>query len=91
VQSVITNARATLKLGSLSDLIWRYVDGKPIVNAWQTGYEMPAKTGLSDRISKDMKKLGFKFVGSTIIYSFLQAVGVVNDHIVDCAFRGELR
>jgi DNA-3-methyladenine glycosylase I len=88
VQSVVTNARATLKLGSLSDFIWSYADGKPIVNAWQTGYEMPAKTELSDRISKDMKKLGFKFVGSTIIYSFLQAVGVVNDHIVDCAFKG---
>jgi DNA-3-methyladenine glycosylase I len=88
VQSVVTNAQLSLKLGSLSEYVWGYVEGVPIVNKWERQEEMPAKTDLSDKISKDMKKLGFKFVGSTIIYSFLQAVGVVNDHIVACEFRG---
>nr|WP_278278796.1 DNA-3-methyladenine glycosylase I [Anaerobacterium chartisolvens] len=87
IRSTIGNAQAVLKLGSLSDFIWSYVDGKPIVNAWKEQSEMPAKTELSDRISKDMKKQGFSFVGSTIIYSYLQAIGVVNDHITSCAFR----
>lgn len=87
IRSTIVNAQAVLKLGSLSDFIWSYVDGKPIVNAWTDQREIPAKTELSDRISKDMKKKGFSFVGSTIIYSYLQAIGVVNDHIMSCAFR----
>jgi DNA-3-methyladenine glycosylase I len=87
INAAIANARATLKLGSLPDFIWGYVDGKPIINCWEQQEEMPARTELSDRISHDMKKLGFKFAGSTIIYSFLQAVGVVNDHIVSCGFR----
>jgi DNA-3-methyladenine glycosylase I len=87
VRSVVINAQAALKLGPLADFVWGYVDGKPIVNHWECQEEMPAKTALSDRISRDMKKLGFKFIGSTIIYSFLQAVGVVNDHIADCEFR----
>jgi DNA-3-methyladenine glycosylase I len=88
IRSVVTNAQATLKLGSLSDFIWGYADGKPIINHWERQEEMPAKTELSDRISRDMKKLGFKFVGSTIIYSYLQAIGVINDHIATCEFRG---
>jgi DNA-3-methyladenine glycosylase I len=88
VRSVVTNAQAVSRLGSLSNFIWDYVDGKPIVNAWERPDDVPAKTELSDRISHDMKRLGFKFVGSTIIYSFLQATGVVNDHIVRCEFRG---
>jgi DNA-3-methyladenine glycosylase I len=87
VRSGVINAQAVLKLGSLSDFVWGYVDGKPILNHWERQEEMPAKTELSDRISRDMKKLGFKFVGSTIIYSFLQAIGVVNDHIAGCEFR----
>ncbi len=87
VRAAITNAQAVIELGSLRDFIWNYVDGKPIINHWRTQEEIPATTELSDRISKDMKKLGFKFVGSTIVYSFMQSVGVVNDHIVDCAFR----
>jgi DNA-3-methyladenine glycosylase I len=87
IRSVMTNAQAALKLGSLSDFIWGYVDGKQIINRRERQEEMPAKTELSDQISKDMKKLGFKFVGSTIIYSYLQAIGVVNDHIVTCEFR----
>jgi DNA-3-methyladenine glycosylase I len=88
IRSAVTNAQAVIKLGSLSDFIWDYADGVPIVNAWERHTDMPAKTDLSDRISGDMKKLGFKFVGSTIVYSFLQSVGVVNDHLRDCAFRG---
>jgi len=87
VRSTVTNAQAVLRLGSLSDFIWGYVDGVPIVNAWERHDDLPPKTELSDRMSKDMKKLGFKFVGSTIVYSFLQAVGVVNDHLNDCEFR----
>ncbi|MDR1619332.1 MAG: DNA-3-methyladenine glycosylase I [Clostridiales bacterium] len=87
VRSVVTNAQETLKLGSLSAFIWDYANDEPIVNHWERQDEMPAKTELSDRISRDMKKLGFKFAGSTIIYSYLQAIGVVNDHIANCAFK----
>jgi DNA-3-methyladenine glycosylase I len=88
INSTVGNAQATLRLGSLADFIWGYVDGKPIVNEWAQMLDLPATTELSDRISRDMKKLGFKFVGSTIVYSYLQAIGVVNDHVVTCAFRG---
>jgi DNA-3-methyladenine glycosylase I len=87
IRSVVTNAQAVLKIGSISDFIWGYVDGKPIDSRRETLAVVPAKTELSDRISRDMKKLGFKFVGSTIIYAYLQAIGVVNDHIVSCEFR----
>ncbi len=87
IRSTIGNAQAVLRLGSLSDFIWSYTDGKPIVNTWKEQSDMPAKTELSDRISKDMKKLGFSFVGSTIVYSYLQAIGVVNDHMMGCTFR----
>ncbi|MGI6497712.1 MAG: DNA-3-methyladenine glycosylase I [Oscillospiraceae bacterium] len=88
IRSVVTNAQAVLKLGSLNKYIWGYVNGKQIVNEWTQMSEVPAKTGLSDRISRDMKKRGFKFVGSTIIYSYLQAIGIINDHILECSFRG---
>lgn len=88
VYSVRGNAIAALKtkeeFGSLSKYLWSFVEGEPIVNRWKNVKEVPAKTDLSDRISKDMKKRGFKFVGSTIIYAFMQAVGMVNDHTVDC-------
>ncbi|MFV0527429.1 MAG: DNA-3-methyladenine glycosylase I [Lachnospiraceae bacterium] len=87
VRSVVTNAQAVLRLGSLSEFLWAYVDGVPIMNQWHTQEEMPVSTPLSDRISKDMKKLGFKFVGSTIIYSYLQAIGMINDHLCDCSFK----
>ncbi len=91
VNAAVVNAQAVIKLGSLRDFIWNYVDGDSIINHWRTQEEMPATSRLSDKISKDMKKLGFKFVGSTIIYSYLQATGVVNDHIEDCAFKnGEI-
>lgn len=88
IKSVVSNAKAFRDVqnafGSFDCFIWNYVDNKPIVNSWRSLSEIPSKTVLSDRISKDLSKLGFKFVGSTIIYSFLQAVGIVNDHIIDC-------
>jgi DNA-3-methyladenine glycosylase I len=88
VNSAVKNARAFLKIqeefGSFSAYIWNFVDGAPIQNAWKSISELPAKTDLSERISKDLKKRGFSFVGPTIIYAFMQAVGMVNDHTVDC-------
>lgn len=87
VASTISNAQKILTMGSLSDFIWGYVDGTPILNHWENMTDVPATSALSDKISKDMKKLGFSFVGSTIIYSFLQAIGVINDHLVWCDFR----
>jgi DNA-3-methyladenine glycosylase I len=87
IQSVITNAKVVLELGSLSNFLWNYVDSKPIINSWKLDSEIPLNTELSDRISKDLKKLGFKFVGSTIIYAYMQAIGMVNDHIISCNFK----
>jgi DNA-3-methyladenine glycosylase I len=87
VAAAVANAQAVLALGSLRDFVWGYADGRPTVNHWRTQEEVPASTPLSDQISKDMKKRGFKFVGTTIVYSYLQAVGVVNDHIEACAFK----
>jgi DNA-3-methyladenine glycosylase I len=88
VLSAVANARAFLgiqeEFGSFSSYLWDYVDGRPIRNGWQKMSELPAKTELSERISKDLKKRGFNFVGPTIIYAFMQAVGLVNDHTVDC-------
>jgi DNA-3-methyladenine glycosylase I len=87
IQAAITNAQLCLRLGSLDDFIWNYVDGVPVVNTWQRQEEIPATSPLSDLISRDMKRLGFKFVGSTIIYSYLEAIGVINDHLDWCSFR----
>jgi DNA-3-methyladenine glycosylase I len=87
INSAVTNARLILKMDSFSDFLWNYVDGKPIINHPKTMEDIPATTPLSDKISKDLKKLGFKFVGSTIIYSFMQAVGMVNDHLESCTFN----
>jgi DNA-3-methyladenine glycosylase I len=88
VAATITNAQAYLRLrdeaGGLDSFLWSYVDGAPIQNAWNSRSEVPAKTALSDRISKDLAKRGFKFVGSTIIYAYMQATGMVNDHCIDC-------
>ena len=88
VAAVITNAQAYLRLredvGGLDPFLWAYVDGKPLRNAPANLREVPAKTALSDRISKDLAKRGFKFVGSTIIYAYMQAIGMVDDHCVDC-------
>jgi DNA-3-methyladenine glycosylase I len=94
VHSAVRNAKVFLEIiekhGSFDKFIWSYVDGKPIVNAWRSIEEIPATTAVSDRISKDLKKLGMNFVGSTIIYSFMQATGMVNDHLTDCFVYGEL-
>jgi DNA-3-methyladenine glycosylase I len=91
VQAVLTNAQAYLdlldKVGSLDRFLWDYVNNRPIINNWTDLTQIPATSPLSDQISRDLKKLGFKFVGSTIIYSFLQAVGLVNDHLKNCHFK----
>ncbi|MDX2110621.1 MAG: DNA-3-methyladenine glycosylase I [Verrucomicrobiota bacterium] len=91
ISSTIDNARACLKLieshGSLDHYLWQFVDGHPIVNQRLEMRDIPAKTALSDTISKDLKKRGFRFVGSTIIYAFMQATGMVDDHLVDCFCR----
>lgn len=88
VASATRNARAFLDIqkefGSFDAYIWAFVDGTPIVNHWKGMADMPAKTGVSDAISKDLKNRGMNFVGSTIIYAYMQATGLVNDHTVDC-------
>jgi DNA-3-methyladenine glycosylase I len=95
ITSTIDNARGVLdvreEFGSLDAYLWRFVDGVPLQNEWATLAEMPAKTDLSDTMSKDLKKRGFRFVGSTICYAFMQAVGMVNDHITDCYRYDEIR
>ncbi|MCU0247513.1 MAG: DNA-3-methyladenine glycosylase I [Bryobacter sp.] len=84
IAAFVTNAQAYLELGSLDRFLWDFVDGRPVVNHWRTIKEVPPSTALSDRISKELKRRGFRFVGSTIIYAWLQAVGVVDDHTLDC-------
>ena len=88
ISSAISNARAFLKIqeefGSFDSYVWRFVDGRPIGNRWGTLGEVPASTPVSDALSRDLKKRGFRFVGSTICYAFMQAVGMVNDHTTDC-------
>ena len=88
VRSAVANARAFLdvqrEFGSFDSYIWRFVDGRPIQNAWRTLAEVPARTPLSDTLSRDLKARGFSFVGSTICYAHMQATGMVNDHLVDC-------
>ncbi len=94
VASAIKNARAFLavrdEFGSFDAYLWSRVDGKPIVNRWTAIAEVPARTALSDALSKDLSRRGFSFVGSTICYAFLQAAGVVNDHLVTCFRHAEL-
>ena len=94
VGAAIQNAKMLLQLqeqeGSLAEYLWRYVDGKPIINAWRSSKEIPARTPLSDTISKDLSRRGFKFVGPTICYAFMQAMGMVNDHTIDCFRYREL-
>lgn len=88
INSAIANARAFLavqkEFGSFDRYIWQFVGGKPRVNAWRLGGKIPASTLESDAMSKDLKKRGFNFVGSTICYAFMQATGMVNDHAVEC-------
>jgi DNA-3-methyladenine glycosylase I len=94
VESAVTNARIFLAIqeeaGSFANHLWDFVDGEPIQNHWRSMSEVPATTPLSDRISKEWKKRGLRFVGPTIVYAFLQGVGVVDDHLVSC-FRHAAR
>jgi DNA-3-methyladenine glycosylase I len=91
IASVVSNAQSFLTIqtqyGSFANYIWSFVDGKPIINDWVSMEEVPIKTEVSVRMSKQLKKDGFKFVGSTICYSFMQAVGMVNDHTKNCICR----
>ncbi|MBU3010563.1 DNA-3-methyladenine glycosylase I [Polaribacter vadi] len=88
IRSAISNAQLFMDIqnefGSFSKFIWSYVDGKPILNEFHKKEDVPATTPISDKISKDLKKRGFKFTGSTIMYAYMQAVGMVNDHTTDC-------
>jgi len=84
VESAVNNARLVLELESLSDYLWSFVDGEAIVGRWKTVREIPAETEESQAMSKDLKKKGFRFVGPTVCYAFMQATGLVNDHVVDC-------
>jgi len=94
IASAIQNAKSFLKVreefGSFDKYIWRFVDDKPIKNSWKSLSAVPAKTKISDAMSKDLKKRGFNFVGSTIMYTFMQACGLVNDHLVSCFRRREV-
>ena len=95
LESAAKNARAVLEIreefGSLDAFLWRYVDGVPLQNKWHNLGQVPVTTGTSDKMSKDLKRRGFSFVGSTICYSFMQAVGMVNDHTTDCFRHREIR
>ena len=88
VHAAVTNAQNFIQIqnefGSFSKYMWSFVDNEPINNSWKTQEDVPATTALSDKLSKDLKKRGFKFVGSTVVYAHMQAVGMVNDHIRDC-------
>ena len=94
VAAAVTNAQAFLKVqkefGSFDHYLWQFVGGTPLQNFWKTHQQVPATTLQSDAMSKDLKKRGFKFVGSTICYAFMQACGMVNDHTVDCFRHSEL-
>ncbi len=88
IESTIKNAKGFLQIreefSSFADYLWRYVDGKQIVNEWKNLSDIPARTKLSDQLSKDLKKRGFNFVGPTICYAYMQSIGMVNDHTTDC-------
>ena len=93
IYSTRQNAQVFIKIqqefGSFHQYVWNFVGHKPIINAWQSFSQVPAKTEISDALSKDLQKRGMKFVGSTIIYAYMQAVGLVDDHIVDCWLRNK--
>lgn len=95
IESTITNAQGFLAIreqfGSFDSFIWRFVDYQPMQNDWQSQAQLPTRTSLSDTISKDLRKWGCNFVGSTICYAFMQAIGMVNDHVVECFRHAEVR
>ena len=95
IKSIITNAKLFIKIqaefGSFNNYIWKFVNNKPIDNACKSMSDIPAHTDLSDLISKDMKKRGFKFIGTTIIYAYMQAIGMVNDHATYCFRYDEIK
>jgi len=95
IQSTISNAARFLEIqaefGSFDAYLWRFVDGAPIHNEWQRADQVPVSTIQSDALSKDLKRRGFKFVGTTIMYAFMQAIGMVNDHTTDCFRWQQLR
>lgn len=95
IESAIKNARAFLELqeerGSFSEYQWSFVDGRPIVNRFRSLKDIPPRSPISDALSKDLKKRGFSFVGSTIMYAHMQAVGMVNDHLLDCFRFGKIK
>jgi DNA-3-methyladenine glycosylase I len=88
IDAAVTNAQAFLAVqdafGSFDEYVWRFVEGRPIVNRWKRGSEIPATSRESDQLSKDLRARGFRFVGSTIVYAFMQAVGMINDHTAEC-------
>jgi len=91
VESTVANARAILALdGSLDDLLWSFVDGSPVLGTWRAGNVIPAETDVSRAMSKELKRRGFRFVGPTVCYSLMQAVGLVNDHAPTCFRYREL-
>ncbi len=94
IAAAIGNARAYLDIqgqfGSFDHYLWQFVEGVPIQNAWRHPGEVPAQTPVAERLSKDLRQRGFKFVGPTICYAFMQAVGLVNDHLLTCSRRAEL-
>ena len=94
ISSAVRNAKCYLQtveeFGSFDKYIWSFVDGKPIVNTWENIKQVPATTPISDAMCKDLKKRGFNFVGSTIMYAFMQATGMVNDHLTECFRYNEI-
>lgn len=94
IEAAINNAQKFIEIqseyGSFDSYIWKFVDNKPIINHWKTRADVPVTTSLSDKISKELKSRGFKFVGSTTIYAHIQAIGLVNDHTTDCFRHQEL-
>ena len=95
IRAAVSNAKSFIQVqkefGSFSKYIWRFVNHKPIINSWNDISELPAKTALSDIISADLKKRGFKFVGSTVVYAHMQATGMVNDHVIGCFRHREVK
>jgi DNA-3-methyladenine glycosylase I len=91
IEATIANAQAALQVDSLDELLWRFVGGAPLQNSWKTVAEIPAETAESKAMSKELKRRGFRFVGPTICYAFMQAVGMVNDHTLDCFRYRKLR